>query len=274
MEFPVPAYTSFTIPTGATTGARITFNEFGDGLIRVYNSAGTLVNSIGGQFGSVISYGQGLVSDIALQNGRLLFGFNSSNFSPAASVTCPKTNLGALDMNTGTGTAGLRPDGTDLFLLGGNNNVVTGNANVPFASLSDTANNSMADFRLTGAVIKQDFTNTPYTWQAPGYAANWSAGAVISGLGGNGLQYRFMGEDDVWLLGLATAAAGAGTTIFTLPAAYTPVNTPHGQVLRDRGGVIAIVEVAVFLGQIIVGQPVVAGDVYSFNFRVPLGNYA
>ena len=274
MEYPNPAYTSFTIPTGATSGARITFNELGDGTIRIYNSSGTLTDILGGNFGAITVFGGYAGNmDTQLVGGQIEFGI-APGFNNPARIFGQTVLPGVFVFDSGTNGA-VNSDNCMMSLNFGLKNQTTGSANAPYLNLDDGNASSATDLHLSGSVIKTDLLNNLYTWQVPSYAANWSDGTVASGLGGDGLRYRFMAENDLWFSGLATAAAGAGTTIFTLPVAYRPASgTPHGQVLRDRGGVTAIVEVAVFLGQVILGAPVNAGDTYSFNFRIPLHNVA
>lgn len=276
MEFPVPAYTSFTIPTGATTGARITFNEFGDGLIRVYNSLGRLVDTVGGDKGDIISFGL-FGPDIAMEAGVLLFGSAAAGFSPAANIKSPSTNLGILELSSGASLAGVgNLDPAVIDIQAGVDNLATGNANSPRLIVRDGHADSACDIHVSGSIVKSDLTinGVPLTWQNPAYAANWSAGASASGLGGDGLQFHLMPDDTLWLFGLATAAAGAGTTVFTLPAGSRPVSgTPHGQCLLDRGGVLSIQEMAITgAGTVFIGFTPNAGDTISVNFNIPLKN--
>jgi hypothetical protein len=279
MEFPVPAYTSFTIPTGATSGARITFNEDGSGEIRVYNSAGVLTDTIGGAFGQILVNGAYAGNaDSRLVGGEIEFG-TAPGFDTPARIHSPAESIGTgLFLDSGSlGAVG--DDMAVLTIYPGHISVVTGDANAPYIAVTDFSASSDADIHVSGSVIATNVNDTTLeTWNAPSYAANWSAGNIFSGLGGDGLKYRRGAEDDFWLQGLAKAAAGAGTTVFTLPAGYRPVAggnfpTPHGIVHRERAGVVVTVEVAVPIGgQVILGAPVNAGDVYSFNLRLPRNN--
>lgn len=54
MQFPGQYQTTFTIPTGATTGARIVLNGV-TGTIQVYNSSNQLVDTIGGVAGAIVA---------------------------------------------------------------------------------------------------------------------------------------------------------------------------------------------------------------------------
>jgi hypothetical protein len=277
MEFPVPAYTSFTIPTGATTGARVVFNEDGSGTIRVYNSSNVLTDEIGGDFGAInINGAYAGNADSRLVGGEIEFG-TAPGFSNPARIHANPASLGAgqLFIDSGKPT-GAGYDEVVVGFISGQNAQAPGGVDTPYVYVSDGNSSSSADLRLSGAVIATDTSQVMETWHSANYFANWVNGGAFSGLGGDPLQTRRMAEDDVWLLGLAQANAGAGTFLALLPVGQRPVSgTPHGIAHRDRGGVITTVEFAVVTtGEIIIGQPIAAGDVYSFNVRIPRNNVA
>lgn len=123
---------------------------------------------------------------------------------------------------------------------------------------------------------------TPDVWQfiggnGPAYAAHWSAATSFDGFGGGtnpGLKVRLKSEDEVELYGLATAATSATTTVTTLASGYyNPTSTIFGYALRDSGGTISTVPVAISTaGMVLVSPTPVNGDTYLFNLTGPLGN--
>jgi hypothetical protein len=122
------------------------------------------------------------------------------------------------------------------------------------------------------------------TWQvfgvggAPAYKADWSGATSFHGLGGiQKLQARITAEDELRLYGLATAAAGAGTTIATLAAGYfSATSTLFGEcMIATAAGVESRAVFAIdTTGNILLPVAAVTGDVYGFNCTVPLGNVA
>lgn len=277
MEFPVPAYTSFTIPTGATTGATVVFNENGSGTIRVYNASDVLTDEIGGSFGAInIAGAYAGNADSRIVGGAIEFG-TAPGFSNPSRIHANPASLGAGQFFFDSGKpTGVGLDEVILGLISGANAQAPGQTTTPYAYITDGNTSSATDFRLSGAVIATDNSSSPETWHAPNYRAGYANGNAFSGLGGDGLQIRRMAEDDVWILGLTDASGAATPFVLDLDSDHRPVSgTPHGIVHRDRGGVITTVECAVTVaGEVILGDAVAAGDVYSFNFRFPRNNVA
>lgn len=268
--------TTLVIPTGATTGARVIIDGT-TGLISIYNSTNELVDEIGGPDGSIISFATGFSTDVGLREGKILFGLGPT-FTNAGFLYGDLITGGGLVLSTGTGDAD-HVDALELIYRAGRNAQTTGSAFAPGLTVCDINLSSPADLLVTGSVLKAEVgTKTAYTWQSPSYAPNWSGATSFSGLGGPTLKIRHMAEDDVLVYGLATTAAGAGTTAFTLPAGYYPANVAGngvtGTVMRNRGGTLSVAPLAVDLtnGNLIVGPPPAAGDEYSFNVRIPLQN--
>jgi hypothetical protein len=110
---------------------------------------------------------------------------------------------------------------------------------------------------------------------APAYKANWSASTTFHGLTVQGLQARLTIEDEVWLYGCATAAAGAGTTVTTLAAGYfNATNATAGELmLSTAAGVESRQAFAIdTAGNVLLPVAAVTGDNYFWNVRLPLGN--
>jgi len=247
---------------------------------------GSLIFSISGTAGTdpygnhyssgVVAYSTSLIADVALQNGNVKFGNADADFPNAASIYSGLTAGGDISLDTGLNAGLGLTDQVRAYFRAGHSSQPPGAADTPYFGLIDGDLTSAVDVQLSGAVIKTDNAGTSETWQNPVYRAGWSAGTVFSGLGGDALQYRKMAEDDLWLEGLAEAGGAAGAFVLDLPAGYAPAaGTPHGIVHLDRGGAISTVECAITTaGQVILGAAPVAGDVYSFNFRIPLGHVA
>lgn len=251
-------------------------------------TAGNLIFSISGTNGTdpfgnhyasgMVTYAVSLISDVALQNGNLVLGNADTDFANAGRVFSSLTFGGDVSIHTGTNASVGILDQVRANFRAGASSQPSGGALTPYFNLIDGDLTSAVDVQLSGSVIATDLSGNLETWHTPAYRANWVAGTAFSGLGGDGLHYRRTAEDEVWLLGLAKANAGAGTFVLDLPAGYHPIpgavfGTPHGILHRDRAGAIATVEMAIDnTGQVILGQPVANGDVYSFNVRIPIGN--
>lgn len=226
------------------------------------------------EFGN--SYPEGFTSfdsngDVNLSNGTAYFG-DANDSLDAGSIQVGATSIQDLILTSGRGDAD-HQDNVQLRVISGRTAQATGSAFAPYVRI--LSGSSDVDLRIPGSVIRTDQSGFDLTWQNPAYAANWAGGGIFNGLGGNGLQFHLMPDDSVWLMGLVTSAAGAGTTIFTLPGGYRPAagSTPHGPVNRNSGGVLSTSEIAITsTGQVIILPAPVAGDEYSINFRIPLRN--
>ena len=117
------------------------------------------------------------------------------------------------------------------------------------------------------------------TWHTPSYNANWSGSSTFgSGFGLGELKYRMDAEDNLWLIGAFTAAAGAGTAVFNLPAAYRPTVTsafPVAWISSDLTPGTAWMYVST-AGNLNInsqlGSAVATGTTYYVNGKIPLGN--
>ncbi|MEU9048369.1 hypothetical protein AB0D63_43275 [Kitasatospora sp. NPDC048343] len=224
-----------------------------------------------------VSYTQSFTTDVRLSNGNAEFGRAQSDFANSAAVFSGLTAGGDLSINSGTGDAN-HLDQVRAGFRAGKSSQAPGGANTPYFQLLDGDLTSAVDIRLPGAVIPLvQGTGNLETWHSAAYRSGWAAGSICSGLGGDGLHYRRTAEDEVWLLGLAACTTG-GTIVMDLPTGYHPIPgavmaTPHGIIHRDSSGVMSTVEMAVDnTGQVILGTAPAAGDVFSFNVRIPIGN--
>lgn len=270
MEFPVPAYTTFVIPTGATTGHRIVLDGT-TGKILVYNDSNILVDEIGGTFGEIISHATGLTNDVGFTEGSISFG-SAPDFTGAATIYGNLIFGGGLFFSSGveTGNAN-KADAVEVVYFAGKDNVKSGDTNVPQIIIGDANLDSPVDVLLTGALVKASVSaQAAETWHTPSYKANWSAGNLLNGLGGPGVQYRLMPDDTVWIYGLCKPAAGAGTTIFTLPSGYYPLTSGSAN-MGIHNGLTCNYAIDTTTGNFIVNT-VVVGDTYLIDVRIPLRN--
>jgi len=230
MQFIGNFVTFLIIPTGATTGQRITINLNNDGEIKVYNSTGNLVDEIGGSDGRIIAYDNSGTRFVAMLDGQFLDG--------AIVAGVPDTaNAGRLfSLLTGSPNFGAR-----TFIqspMGGNTviadrailNLASGSASAPLFKprviLGDQAGTAEALFLLSGEVIKTDTTGGPYTWQTPVLGAGWATGSSTAGAAFEPIAYRLDAEDNLVISGTfhATSTTPA-SPIFTLSAPYIPPNS-------------------------------------------------
>lgn len=229
----------------------------------------------------IIAYGNASSALIMSTDGSRLIAMNEGKLQIDQGTTAPSTDAGTLYLNqpggmvltSGLDTAGGTDDAAQVGLSAGQKNQPS-QALGPSLTIVDHDLTSAVDLYLSGVIVPTAASGIPYTWQTPApYKANWSGAPSIAGLGGDALQYRVMPDDTLWINGLAKTAAGAGTTVFTLPPDYRPAagTTPHGQCARYSAGVYSMIEVAIVgtTGDIFVGAVPAAGDEFSFNVRIP-----
>jgi hypothetical protein len=273
MQYPVPAYTSFTIPTGATSGARITFNENGNGEILVYNASGVVVDSIGGNNGAIISYSTGPNASVEIVNGGIFFG-GAPGFTGAASIMSDNTTGGSLSVDSGVGALFPYADSANFTLVGGTNSAAPGGTG-PHATLVDDNASSQVDLRLSGAVVKTDLSGNMVTWQTPTMQTGWATG---TGVGGNypPLQWRLDAENNVHIHGTfhATAATPATPIASGFPlisgtnvgvAGATPLITSNSFSLAVYLSDTGVLDATSTTG-------IANTNTFIINAKIPLGN--
>jgi hypothetical protein len=123
--------------------------------------------------------------------------------------------------------------------------------------------------------------STAQTWQTPSFNANWSGTTTFGTISGGlrTLQYRIDAEDNLWLNGCFTAAAGAGSSVFQLPnTGYRPVtNGAFPVAFISSGGTAGNAWMYVSAAGNLninsqLGSAVTTGTVYYVNGKIPLGN--
>lgn len=245
MEFPT-TYDTFTIPTGATTGARIVINEDNTGTIRVYNQNDILVAEISGKDESTGAFEAFQATGdfaTALQGNGLEYYYAPSG------LYIPLADFQALSN---------RYVGWNTLLEGG----------VAF----DVQTRSLA-------VIHRGTTSTVETWNAPTPGTGWDLG---SGIGGSypPLKWRYMSEDDIWVFGVFHATSATPSQPLFTGFPNVNITGPLGGV--GVGGAASRINAASTTfswyvndtGQLrSAGLPAIAAnDTYMINARIPLGD--
>lgn len=234
MEFVGQYQASLTIPTGATTGARITINVGNDGSIKVYDSNGNLVEEVNPARG-FISFSPS--NYVQLNSAGIQFGtYNPNNDTIVFDGTqILEKTLGApnfqpvIEMLSGA-QGGF--DQGEIQVVSGIASNPSGSGLNPRVVFKDFNATTPEDIVLTGNVIAGTANATQYTWQTPSFA---------SGFTNDNCQYRMTPLDAVQWQGeftMTASTAGAGsTTIATLAAPYIPTKeliVPAS--IRNSGG--------------------------------------
>lgn len=282
MLFPVPAYTTFTIPTGATVGARIVFNQDGSGTIRVYDASNVLVDEIGGTDGHIISYGTNAFAEpvyIELKNGTL---FTGSRVGTVVDETHAATLItviaGGIFQIIGLSKTSVPDAPVISFAAGNNSQPLTGTP--PRLSIVDRNGTSSVLASLHGALTYGDTVGSNVPWQTPTYNAQWAGATSFEGVPCQTLRFRLDAQDNLWLNGaFAITGAGAGASVFALPAGYFNSTTTQFLVVMEHtaaatfftggGDVSTAGNFNINLGS---GFTRNNGDEFYVNAKIPLGN--
>lgn len=274
MQFPVPAYTSFTIPTGATSGARITFNELGDGTIRIYNSANNLVDIIGGTDGAIEQF-SGTVT-FSIDAGVITFK-DGSTPGPGGVIS----EIGrTLSLSSGFEGAGGTNVSAEIQLFSGDTTNPSEDAQ-PRLSVTEQTSTVPANVYVSGFIQKSDLTGTVVSaWQTPTYNANWASGTTFNTIAGLApLSYLLNADDTVTVFGTWVAGATVpGNAVFNFPAAYRPKKQVAVLAQRNSGGTLAVGSMLITTGgnfdafsQMGIGP--VASAEYQVNATFPLNSH-
>lgn len=232
MEFIGTFQTFFVIPTGATTGQRITINVGNDGAIKVYNANGVLVTFIGGPVGALISFDPFSTRTVGMIQGTLQWDDTSN-----------PGHGGTIDWDTGNASI---PPFLDID-SGNDNNLYTGTtailvkSGVIFGTQDNSAHveildnfgtNPNSNLWVSGSILKAvksgipATTLTTYKWQTPVLGAGWATGSSTAGSAFEPIAYRLDAEDNLVISGTFNATSlTPAATVFTLPANYTPPNS-------------------------------------------------
>lgn len=292
MEFPGVYQTSFTIPTGATSGERITLDGT-RGAIFIYSSAGNLIGSLAGMAGTDPAgnaYPVGFTefadvnTNIAFTNifsGIVYEGFLANRSSTPdythisfLGAQSPLTSEYQSPWTAGNSTVQV------LYTAASGSSMGVNSPNVAFqANGSVTTDLFMS---IIGAIAGGDSTNGIASWQTPSYNTNWSATGTFNTQGVTPLHYRKDAENNLWLYGAFLAGAVLpGTTVFVLPTSYRPLSLfGGGNFLLDcsrlSGGAVTVGKLRVDTsGNVVVanvnGLGLAVNDQFFANGRIPLG---
>ena len=129
-----------------------------------------------------------------------------------------------------------------LFLNNGTNN---------FIGLSITASGL--------AIAQPGQPSVPESWHYVGTAGKPSFASDWANFGSSDadLAFQMTPDGSVWINGVVTPSAGAGSLLFTLPADYLPASKRADGVIHTNG-------------QVTTGNSVASGDAYVINGRYSL----
>lgn len=293
MEFEGVYQTSFTIPTGATSGERITLDGT-RGAVFVYSNAGNLIGSLSGSagtdgFGNAYPVGFTEYADvntnIAFTNmfsGIVYEGFlanraSTPDYNHISFLAAQSSLTSAYQSPWTAGNSFVQM----LFTAAAGTTMGVNSPNLALAANGSV--NTDLFMSILGAIAGGDSINGIAAWQAPSYNANWSASSTYNGQSPvTPLHYRKDAENNLWLYG-CFAAGGTlpGTTVFVLPVGYRPVSLFGGnnQFLdcqRDSAGTVTTGRLRIDTsGNVVVananGLGLVINDQFFANGKIPLG---
>jgi hypothetical protein len=277
-----------TVTASTFEGTDFMINTDGAFFYNGTPGAGNLIASIAPSDGTdpygnaylegLTTYAGGEYSSLA--NGSVIVG-DATTLAQGDGGSLGIGNVADVLITSGSDTA--LPNPAYLDLLPGSTGTVPGAAGNPQIKLG-VLGSAITDAWVSGALVKAQLGNpgTAWTWQAPGYNADWSGTATFNGQAGfHALQYRLDPLDNVVFEGAFTAVTGAAGTVFTLPAAYRPKmsclvpcirfiaasSTLASGMLRIDANGNVVVSAANGLG-------VAGGDQFFCNGSLPLGNIA
>jgi hypothetical protein len=259
-----------------------------DGLF-IYSGTpanGNLIASIapvGGTDGFGNTYLQGIVSYTggafaALAAGNLLLGLTANGYPTAGLVGLSGTDA----VFASSPTSVSNTEAATWELVDGLTSVTPQSA-AGYPHLDVGASSAGTTGWINGAWVRSTVsagTSTAETWHNPSYNANWSGTTTFGTISGGlrTLQYRKDAEDNLWLNGTFTAAAGAGSSVFQLPAGYRPVvNGAFPVAFISSGGTAGNAWMYVSAAGNLninsqLGSAVTTGTAYYVNGKIPLGN--
>jgi hypothetical protein len=273
-----PAFGNLIMSVAADAGADEFGNVYAAG-VGIYSPTGhLLLDADDGVFTSTGSSG----AVVSVNDGQIVLKAHASDDSSAVATQNVLATRGSLFVSAGK--QGANDKAGAVQIVTSNGVPTAGNADTFPRVNSMAANGTTTAYHyVSGASVKSNAVgDTAEVWQTPGFNANWSGTTTFGALAGGlrTLKYRQDAEDNVWLLGTCVAAAGAGSAIFQLPAAYRPVsNTPFPVAFISGGGVAgsawAYVSSAGNLNlNAQLGSAATSGTAYTFNAKIPLGNIA
>ncbi len=296
MQFPVPAFTTFVIPTGATTGSRIVFNPLGNGSILVYDSANRLIASVapangddgqGNNFQPVLTtYDRNNNLFVNLVNGSAFFGQlvgGSIDTGTAGSIGSifPPVGTAAPELDLQAPTDATNNIPTFIELRSGQVGAGIGSPNTPNMILPNTTVGT-TDMGISGAIYKIDpnsgALNSPLPWQTPAFNVLWTGSTALNGNVVASLRYRLDAENNLMISGAFAAQAVAPVNpVFTLPVGFRPAQNMLVFCVRNNAGAITTGAVQITTaGNVNVngslGLGIVANNQYYIEGTIALGD--
>lgn len=248
-------------------------------------TAGNLVASISVD-GGVDSFGNTYLGGIVTYSGDEFASLNVGNL--LLGLIDDSTNAGFVGLSGAGGVGasspvnGSDPDFATWRLTSGDTSATpTSSTNYPHFEIGAFSGGTTT--WVNGAVVRSTVSggvSTAETWRTPSYSANWAGSTTFGTLSGGltTLKYRMDAEDNLWLRGSFVASAGAGTTVFQLPAGYRPVsNAPIPVAFISSGGVAGNAWMYVSAAGNLnlnsqLGSAATSGTTYTVNGKIPLGN--
>lgn len=247
MEFIGTFITFLIIPTGATTGQRITINVGNDGAIKVYNSSGQLVSFIGGPAGAIVSYDPATTQSVALARGVIQWD-DSTYPSHGGAIDWAFGDSAATNPAVLVLASGSNPTYDDNIFLDLFSGTSPGTQDTnPHVEIRDLLGTSIGtNIWVSGSILKAAKTGigsdlTSYKWQFPTLGAGWASGSSTAGSAFEPIAYRLDAEDNLIITGTFNATSlTPAATVFTLPSPYIPPNSIRYPVssFSSAGGLI------------------------------------
>ncbi len=270
--------TVITLPSGATSGARVVIDGTADTII-VYRADNSIAVSIAAAAGTdaygnafpagVYSFNDADGQAILVANGVLSLISTSEPNDPS---TMLNQGPGLAEWYSGTNGLGTQ-DGVIATLLAGSPGHSTLDGNEPQLTLQDGKASSPVSLALSGAVVYTSDAGVRDTWQTPTLGSGWALGP--QGGSFQSLQFRRDGFDNVVLSGVIhCTSATPSSTLFTLPSGYQPIAGHRPGITSNQGGTYAARSIEISTSGVVTVDPVptVAGtDLYIYTF-FPRGN--
>jgi hypothetical protein len=275
MQFPNQYATVITIPTGATTGARIVLDGT-TGLISVYNSSNQLVDIIGGSNGAIVSQNPsiGTLTFTEIIAGTILYG----NLVNGVPDTVDAGEI-AVQSDSSLIMTGSNPSNTTftdaplMHWIAGQPSQPLGSTTGPTITVKDTFSTSFIQILIAGALVHATVAGVLETWQTPTPGTGWANGPNSGTM--QVIQFRKDVMDNLVIVGaMHSTSATPAVTMFLLPSAFRPAITQRVNGTSNAAGVATDRYFEINSNGVVSVNPNLTAsgtDVY-FEVIVPLGH--